>query len=90
MSAAAADASKKGGFSGDPEDGRGFYRAALSTHLSFITGVATAGDGCSHHHGGVRDTGKVSVGVGEASRTLRGDVAGVRQVGRLECCDMLQ
>ncbi|CAM9171542.1 unnamed protein product [Scytosiphon promiscuus] len=66
-------------------DGAGdFYRAALSTHLSFI--ATTADDdipppiGCTR--GGSVGRGSEGKGVGDACRVLRGDVAGVRQ--RLE------
>eukprot|EP00903_Cladosiphon_okamuranus_P016262 g14998.t1 len=72
----------RGGAEGD------FYRAALSTHLSFITTTAaddhrtslrsSDGGGSAIQAGGRKPAG----GVGEACRALQGDVAGVRQ--RLE------
>ncbi|CAM9137560.1 unnamed protein product [Ectocarpus sp. 4 AP-2014] len=64
-----------------------FYRAALSTHLSFI--ATTAADDpdsvetATQAGGDLQDAGRSgAVGVGEACRTFQGDMAGVRQ--RLE------
>lgn len=68
------------------EDGaaENFYRAALSTHISFITTSAAddttsrrrSQDGDAFQNMGRQEAG----GVGEACRALHGDVAGVRQV----------
>lgn len=73
-------ANGRGGAEGD------FYRAALSTHLSFIA-TTSADDpptslGSSDGHGRATQAGgrKPAGGVGEACRALQGDVAGVRQV----------
>ncbi|CAN0444044.1 unnamed protein product [Ectocarpus sp. 12 AP-2014] len=64
-----------------------FYRAALSTHLSFI--ATTAADDpdsvktATQAVGDLQDPGRSgAVGVGEACKTFQGDMAGVRQ--RLE------
>ncbi len=69
-----------------PDDGAAedFYRAALSTHISFITTNAAddtpsrrlSQDGEAFEGVGRKEAG----GVGEACRALQGDVAGVRQV----------
>lgn len=64
--------------------GGDLYRAALSTHLSFIATTAAddppssigTPDGRVIEEGGRKPPG----GVGEACRALQGDVAGVRQV----------
>ncbi|CAN0092862.1 unnamed protein product [Ectocarpus sp. 6 AP-2014] len=68
-------------------DAGDFYRAALSTHLSFI--ATTAADDpdsvktATQVGGDLQDPGRSgAVGVGEACRTFQGDMAGVRQ--RLE------
>lgn len=71
-------ASGRGGAAGD------FYRAALSTHISFI---ATTPADDPPPRLGLPDGRAIEVigrkpagGVGEACRALQGDVAGVRQV----------
>lgn len=60
-----------------------FYHAALSTHLSLITTSSATSDGSTAQYGGVKGAGKgpgEAFGVGAASKTLKGDVAGVREV----------
>lgn len=69
---------------GDGAAAEDFYRAALSTHISFIT-TNFADDTSSRRRsqGGeaFQEVGKREAGgVGEACRALQGDVAGVRQV----------
>lgn len=72
----------------DREEGD-FYRAALSTHLSFIATTA-ADDPDSVKRGtqtgsDLHDPGRSgAVGVGEACRTFQGDMAGVRQVNQMK------
>lgn len=81
------DRSARGASSGRAGADQDFYRAALSTHLSFITTTAAddpppslgSPDGRTIEGGGRKPAG----GVGEACRVLRGDVAGVRQVRQI-------
>lgn len=78
------DSSAKIPASGGAGAAEDFYRAALSTHLSFIATTAAddppsslgSTDGRAIEEGGRKPAG----GVGEACRALQGDVAGVRQV----------
>lgn len=56
-----------------------FYRAALSTHISFIA-TTPADDPASSRSLQIGGAFREAGGVGEACRALHGDVAGVRQV----------
>lgn len=61
--------------------GGSLYGAALSTHLSFVVDDASRSDGNIRSDGGpTGEARRASVGIGEASKNLREDVAGVREV----------